>query len=178
MKKTLIILLMLLSAGTFAQQTEVPEQIDKNIIKTDVTGLLLTTRYNLNASWERLMSKKASLQLDFYFDKYKDELGFSDFYTQLGASYRFYFNRNINQMKGFYVAPSVRLHWRHKVGVFNVSEDYDALYLSSGASLGYQWIIKKKWTLDLYTDWQINLIRPHKLNSSYGSLGIKFGYKF
>ncbi len=174
MKKLLLTFSLLTGLITFAQQTD-EKPIDKNIIKTDVTEFLLTTNYHLNASWEHLMSKKASLQLDLYFSNYGD-LTYDDFYAQLGASYRFYFNRHSNQMRGFYVAPAVRLHWSHASGVYNVS-DYDILVPTAGFSLGYQWIIKKKWTLDLYTDWQLDFI-THRLHGGYGSFGIKFGYKF
>ncbi len=176
MKKLLFIFIFLLGIGGLAQQTDKPVRIDKNIIKTDVTELLLTTRYHLNVSWEHLMSKKAGLQLDFLFSNYGDDLVYDDLYAQLGVSYRFYFNKHANMMKGFYVAPAVRLHWRYAAGS-DSNHDYNALYPTGGINLGYQWLIKKKWTLDLYADWQVNL-RTNRLNAGYGSLGIKFGYKF
>ena len=176
MKNLLLTFTLLASLMTLAQQTEEPVNFSKNIIKTDVTELLLTTNYHLNASWEHLMSKKASLQLDLYFSNYGD-LTYDEIYTQLGVSYRFYFNRHINQMRGFYVAPAVRLHWGHASGVYNVS-DYDVLFPTAGFNLGYQWVIKKKWTLDLFTDWQVDLSRMRLLGGGYGTMGIKFGYKF
>ncbi len=177
MKKLLFIFTILLSAIGFAQQTDKPVQIDKNIIKTDVTELLLTTRYHFNVSWEHLVRKKAGLQLDFTFSNYGDDLAYNDIYSQLGISYRFYFNKHINQMKGLYVAPALRLHWRYAAGI-DSNRDYNALYSTAGLNLGYQWIIKKKWTLDLYTGWQVDFLHAHHLNAGYGNLGLKFGYKF
>ena len=174
MKKLLLTFTLIANLTALAQQTDKPVH-PKNIIKTDVTELLLTTNYHLNASWEHLMSKKASLQLDLYFSNYGD-LTFDDIYTQLGISYRFYFNRHINQMKGFYVAPALRLHWRYEAGFFN-NPDYNVLYTTAGLNLGYQWVIKKKWTFDLYTDWQVDF-QKYRLNTGYGSFGFKFGYKF
>ena len=176
MKKKLFIFSMLFWAVGFAQQTDKPVQIDKNIIKTDVTELLLTTRYHLNTSWEHLMSKKASLQLDLYFTNYGDDLVYDDIESQLGVSYRFYFNKHANKMKGFYVAPALRMGWRYVAGIFN-NPDYNAVYTTGGLNLGYQWLIKKKWTLDLYTHWQVDF-RTYRLNNEYGSFGFKFGYKF
>ncbi len=176
MKKLLIISTILLSAIGFAQQTNKAASVDKNIIKTDVTELLLTTRYHLNASWEHLMSKKASLQLDLYFSNYGNDLVFNDIDSQLGISYRFYFNKHTNMMKGLYVAPALRFGWRYAAGVFN-NPDYNVVYATGGLNLGYQWVIKKKWTLDLYTAWQVDF-RTHRLNAGYGSFGLKFGYKF
>ena len=174
MKKLLLTFTLIANLTALAQQTDKPVY-PKNIFKTDVTELLLTTNYHLNASWEHLMSKKASLQLDLYFSNYGD-LTFDDIYTQLGVSYRFYFNRHINRMKGFYVAPALRLHWSYAAGIYN-NPDYNVLYATAGLNLGYQWVIKKKWTFDLYTDWQINF-QTHRLNTGYGSFGFKFGYKF
>ncbi len=177
MKKLLFTFILFASLSSFAQQTDETQHIDNNIIKTDVTEFLLTTRYHLNASWEHLMSRKASLQLDLYFSNYGDDLLYEDIYAQFGISYRFYFNRHINQMKGFYVAPAFGLHWRYAAGLFN-NPDYNALYTTGGLNLGYQWVIKKKWTLDLFTSWQVHLSNMRLLDGGYGTLGIKFGYKF
>jgi len=177
MKNLLFIFTLLFGGVIFAQQTKEPVHINKNIIKTDITGLLLTTNYHLNASWEHLMSKKAGLQLELNFVNHNNSMAYDDFYMGLGASYRFYFNRHINQMKGFYVAPTLRLHWAHYAGHYTGPAGYDALYGTGGLSLGYQWLIKKKWTLDLYTDWQFYFNRGLQ-HTNYGNIGLKFGYKF
>jgi len=187
----LIIAMLAIASQGKAQVSSDSLKTEKNIIKTDIAGLLLSTNYHLNASWEHLLSKKASIETGFYFYKPDDVINFRDF--ELGAEmmYRKYFNRNNSQMKGFYLAPYTQFRWKYRNydGYYYHLYNYDNIYIDAGLQTGYQWVIKKKWTIDFYLKAGINLFnnKPVYTNNYYYHSnpvdiiwggGLKIGYKF
>ncbi len=192
MKKLLFVSFLLFFSLNMSGQTQ-PDtlKIKKNIIKTDIAELLLTTIYHLNTSWEHLVAKKSSFQLDFYLYKNRNELGFSDFTMGLTSAYRFYFNKNANQMKGFYLAPFARMDWAHYQGYYYAYyyqndntdvnyQDYDNLTPYAGLQTGYQFLLNKNWILNINTELGISLKSKGVAisNRSYLAIGLKAGYKF
>ena len=182
MKKLFLIISFFVFTMTNAQELTNDKPEHRNIIKTDVLELLLTTRYNLNASWEHILNNKSSLELSLNFKNYNCVADYSLFSLSTQASYRYYLLPQKNkQATGFYAAPFAGLVWNHsrKYGLTNY--DYtptDYFNLFGGLQAGYQWQIKKKWVIDLYT--KIFLYPYHKFNPvdvMYG-FGVKFGYKF
>jgi len=201
MKHKLLILLLISGLNFYAQESFKPtDSLKKNIFKTDVTELLLAQTYSLNLSYEHLLTPKSSYQIHFNLDKLYREIGFSDFHTGLQFSYRYYFNKNKNALKGFYLSPGLRMNWRHFPNYhyyqyyFYYSDYYDFLYLDLSLETGYQFQIKNKWTIDIFggVDKTIlnfnanpNLGINYLHNMWYKTLkdfrpyfGIKFGYKF
>ncbi len=188
-KLALLLILSVAQPKLWSQETLTKQNIQKNIVKTDVTELLLTGTYHLNASWEHLLSRKSSLQLDFAFENYANAVIFNDYYMMLGVSYRYYLNKNDNQLKGLYLSPFIRGNWRYNnkyrynycYGTVN-NHTYNETYLTAGLQVGYQWIIHKKWTLDLNLGAEINPFLKSDYYTPFDnikySLGLKFGYKF
>ena len=198
MKKAILIIVWLAGVSQVnAQATSDSLKTGKNIIKTDVTDFLTTTNYHLNASWEHLLSKKSSFEVGFYFYQPSDRIIFSQFNLSTDILYRHYFNKQNYQMKGFYMAPYAEFKWAHwhnyhycyydEYQSNNVNINYT--FLNAGLQAGYQWIYKKKWTIDLYAKAGINLYnnkpKPqyyihHNSNSVdiLWNAGVKIGYKF
>ncbi len=168
------------------QQTTDSLKIRKNIIKTDIAELLLTTVYHLNVSWEHLMRKKTSLDLNYYITKNKNELGFSNFTMGIKAGYRFYFNKNANQMKGYYLAPFVQMDWIHyRNDYFYIidgyySAEYDDFTPFAGLQTGYQFMLNKNWILDLNIRLGVDLDGAvfAYADRSYLGIGLQIGHKF
>lgn len=181
MKRLFLIISFFVFAMINAQELTKDKPAHRNIIKTDVLELLLTTRYNLNATWEHILNDKSSLELSLDFNN-SCAADYSYFSLSTQASYRYYLlSQKDKQAAGFYAAPFAGLVWTHsrKYGLTN--HDYtptDYLNLIGGLQAGYQWQIKKKWVIDLYT--KLYLYPYHKFNPvdvMYG-FGVKFGYKF
>lgn len=193
----LIIAILAIASQGKAQVYSDSLKTGKNIIKTDIAGLLLSTNYHLNASWEHLLSKKSSFEVGFYFYKPSDRIIFSQFNLSTDILYRRYFNKQNYQMKGFYLAPFMEFKWTHRHGYYDYEYDVydrnpyrkiDYTFLNTGLQAGYQWIYKKKWTIDLYARAGINLYnnKPKPQNYYHSSksvdilwnAGLKIGYKF
>ncbi len=106
-KTLLIIMVLFASSSLIAQQTDPPK---KNIIKTDVLDFVLTTNYNLNISYERLMSKHAGLELSFAFDN-KDE-AYTNYKATAGVAFRYYLTGDY-KATGLYISPFARGNFSH-----------------------------------------------------------------
>ncbi len=194
MKKSiyLAVLLLISFININAQQKE--EITKKNIIKTDVSGLLLTQTYALNASYEHLLGKKTSFELQAYIFKYRmGDISFTNFQTGLQASFRYYLNKNDYKMKGFYLSPFVDSNLEMKNRYRRTYLYYNNFYtktfdINAGLQVGYQFNIKKKWIIDLYTQvskpiYQKNWNNYYPIRGNYRSdikinFGVKIGFKF
>jgi len=198
MKKAILIIVWLAGVSQVnAQVSSDSLKIRKNIIKTDVAGFLLSTVYHLNVSWEHLLSRKSSFETGFSIYKPNNRIMFHHFDLTGEILYRRYFNKHNYQMKGFYLAPFMEFKWTHRHGYYdyeyevydrNPYRKIDYMFINAGLQTGYQWIYKKKWTIDLnlkaginlYTDkpvygYNYNHFKPVKI--IWGG-GLKIGYKF
>jgi len=182
MKKLLLMISFFVFAMTNAQELTKDKPVHRNIIKTDVLELLLTTRYNLNASWEHILNNKSSLELSLSFKNYPCAPDYTFFNLSTQASYRYYLiPQKDKQAAGFYAAPFAGLTWSHYGEYYMENLNYtprDFLNFNAGLQAGYQWQIKKKWVIDLYTK---VFLYPYKKNNPVDVMydfGVKFGYKF
>ena len=182
MKKQFLMISFFVFAMTNAQELTKDRPAHRNIIKTDVLELLLTTRYNLNASWEHILNNKSSLELSLNFKNYSCAPDYTFFNLSTQASYRYYLlPQKDKQAAGLYAAPFAEFTWSH-------TRDYNSTYYfftpkdefnyNMGLQTGYQWQIKKKWVIDFYA--KVHLFPTHSLNiyELLGGIGVKFGYKF
>jgi hypothetical protein len=181
MKKLLLTISFLVFAMTNAQEVTGDQPAQRNIIKTDVLELLLTTRYNLNVSWEHILNDKTGLELSLNFKNYPCAPDYTFFDLTPQVSYRYYLlSKKDKQAAGFYAAPFAGLVWSHYGEYYMENLNYtpgDFLNLNAGLQAGYQWQIKKKWVIDLYS--KVYLYPNHNIDFLHGiDFGLKFGYKF
>jgi len=177
--KTKIVLItatLLMSFNIFAQQTDPPK---KNIIKTDLLDFVLTTNYHLNASYERLMSKHAGLELSFSFDN-KDD-AYTNYKATAGVAFRYYFTDDY-KATGLYFSPFMRGNFSHyrrysTDGNYNLTK-YNNLWITAGVDIGYQWKLKNNITIDAYTGYEFNIDKPNVDFLDGFRLGLKLGYRF
>ena len=175
-KKILIAIVLFMSYSLTAQETDPPK---KNIIKTDMTRFLLTTNYNLNVSYERLMSKHAGLELSFSFDN-KDD-AYTNYKATSGVAFRYYLTGDY-KATGLYFSPFMRGNFSHYRS-FSTDGNYtmkkhNNFWLTAGADIGYQWKLKNNITIDAYTGYEFNVKNPSFDFWDGFRLGVKIGYKF
>ncbi len=189
MKKTFYLLVLFLATfKVVGQETEKVMPLKKNIVKTDVTGLLLTQTYGLNASYERLFGKKTSMQFELDLNKrYQSDISFRNFELYSGLSFRYYFNKNAYQMKGFYLAPIIESNFKHNTWFshYYYQNVRNILDVNVGLQTGYQFNYKKKWVIDLYGGVTKNIYHKNWNHPRYTHhsqfnyrFGVKIGFKF
>lgn len=176
MKRILSVLIILpaffLSFSTYSQDfTELPDSgYKKNVIKWNVTPFLLFSKKNINLSYERVLSPYRSFSVNAgYFELPKISLldtirlervtkkgGFN-----LSADYRFYFKNRNRKMAPDGLYWSIFSSFYHTQFDMNVSVvdqpdiqgelEFGAKFdvLNAGVSLGYQFVIKERLTIDL-----------------------------
>jgi hypothetical protein len=178
MKKSQATLLIIFTATLFfpsslkAQDSTIvlPDDYKRNVIKWNITPFLLWSNRNINLSYERVLSPNRSFSVNAgYFELPStgsfDSLNISNTRKKAGFSisgdYRFYFkNRNTNfAPDGLYWGVYGSYHhyqFRNDLEVINSPDVQGMLELngklnivSLGVELGYQFVIKERFTIDL-----------------------------
>ncbi len=147
-----------------------PLNYKKNIVKWNMTPFLLWSKKNINFSYERVLAPKRSYSVNVgYFELPStgiyDSLNMKSANKKFGYSvsgdYRFYMNkRNVNPAPdGIYWGVFGSFHhyrFTNDIEVINSPVIEGGLILdgrmnilSLGAELGYQFVIKKRLTIDL-----------------------------
>ncbi|OQX73176.1 MAG: hypothetical protein B6D61_12825 [Bacteroidetes bacterium 4484_249] len=173
-KKILFVLLILwfisLNHCYSQDSVQLPADYKRNVIKWNVTPFLLWSYRNINLSYERVLKPNRTFSVNAgYFELPStgifDSLSIENTTKKSGFSlsgdYRFYFKkRNINPAPdGLYWGVYASYHhyqFHNSITVVNSPTVQGALdldaklnILSLGAELGYQFVIKKRFTLDL-----------------------------
>ena len=173
-----LLMILLFSVGLIAQNdikeakndSTLAPDYKRNLIKWNLTPFLLWSKKNVNISYERTLSPYRSFSVNAgYFvlpttgiydslniDAAKKSAGFS-----VSGDYRFYFkNRNTRTAPdGLYWGPYASVHYtefQNDITVLNTTAATGVLQLdgnmsifSAGVQLGYQFVIKERFTIDL-----------------------------
>ncbi len=147
-----------------------PENYKRNVIKWNLTPFLLWSKKNINISYERVLSPHRSFSINAgYFEMptigLLDSLNIKNTKNRGGFSvsgdYRFYFkNRNKNfAPDGLFWGIYSSIHYYkfdNDVEIIDNDNVKGRLQLAGGfniigvgVELGYQFAIKKRWTIDL-----------------------------
>jgi len=160
-----------LIAGKRDTTFRAPDPIHKNVIKWNITPMLLWSSKNITLSYERILGPKQSVTLTVGFlefpSLFKDTIGGmvninsrEKFGINLGFEYRFYLmQRNRRPIPdGLYLAPYASYYgYSFKNGIDILQTTVDTAGLISGKfyifnlglELGYQFVFWKRFTLDL-----------------------------
>jgi hypothetical protein len=151
-------------------QTIFPDGYKRNVVKWNLTPFLLWSKKDINISYERILSPYRSFSVNagyfempstglfdsLYLINTNKKFGFS-----ISGDYRFYFkNRNKHfAPDGLYWGIYSSYHYykfENNVQIINNENIKGHLrlkggfsILSAGVELGYQFAIKKRWTVDL-----------------------------
>jgi hypothetical protein len=142
----------------------------KNVIKFNPTPMLLYSNYNLTFSYERILDHKRSLSfsagyfhIPIRFDTFANIIVATEdqsYGYNFSLEYRFYMlDRNISPIPdGLYIAPYLS-HYGYRINNNNNFIDTSIksngklegnFYMTSlGVELGYQFVFKNRFTLDL-----------------------------
>ncbi len=169
---TLLLLVFLLNPVVAQEKSDtLPEDYKRNVIKWNLTPFLLWGSENINLSYERVLEAHRSFSVNAgYFvlpaiiGSY-DSINISSTRKRSGFSvsgdYRFYFkNRNTRRAPdGLFWGPYGSFHhysFENYFEVVNSSIGHGSLSLDGGISiigigveLGYQFVIKERFTIDL-----------------------------
>jgi hypothetical protein len=178
MKKMLPLLLLVLSFS-FAHPADAqkgysfPDSVKykKNIIRWNLTPFVLWSKKNINLGYERVVSPYQSFSVNAgYFElpqfskNLLDSLEIKNSTDRKGwtiaADYRFYFKKRNKHMApdGLYWGLYASYHhsqFNNKIILLNQDPSVNALFgakvniLAAGVELGYQFIIKEKFSIDL-----------------------------
>jgi hypothetical protein len=179
MKPKLLALLVLLviSFSSFAQEDYLSQKIRKNIVKTNLTDIIYYASYHLNASYERSLTKHTSFDVGF---AYNNPYGFARYdilKLELNATFRYYFSKKYYEMNGFYLAPSTTaiISYNNKRRDLEYLS-YNKMTYKLGINAGYQWQLNKRWLLDINSGLgkHLNLSK----DEYYINFNIGLGYKF
>lgn len=168
MKNVYYILLLTISwAQAYAQEAELPQR--KNTIKMDITSHLFFSKAFV-FSYERVMKPHQTLVVTGGYQQFQP---FSNFGTNIivtddksatglkfGADYRFYLQKEnkYSAPRGVYIGPYLSyLHFSNtreleldNNGTPEIADLSTSLHiLNLGFQLGYQFVIKDRWTIDL-----------------------------
>ena len=161
----------ILGLGLFAQQTkELPKDYKRNTIKWNPTPFLIWSSSNLNFSYERVLSPYRSFSVNAgYFvlpslgvyDSLNIKADRKKWGFSVSGDYRFYFKKR-NKLfapDGLYFGPYGSFHhteFSNDIEVLhgdiangNILLDAKLNIFSAGVQLGYQFVIKDRFTLDL-----------------------------
>lgn len=150
MKKLFVIAALLIACG--CMQSAVQAQERKNVVKINPLSLGLAT---FNASYERLVTDKVSVQLGMFFTGISIQgTSFSGYGVTPEA--RFYFSKAKGESpQGWHISPFVR-YQSLSISAEDVTTDTQATASISafggGAVAGYQWLLGKadRVSLDLF----------------------------
>lgn len=178
-KNLLIVSIILIyGCGLFAQSDTTYIQNDstfapdykRNVIKWNLTPFLLWSKRNINISYERVLKPNRTFSVNAgYFvlpstgiyDSLNIQTARKNSGFTISGDYRFYFkNRNKNHAPdGLYWGPYGSFHYtqfENDILVFDgdiakgtLNLDANISILSAGVELGYQFVIKEKFTIDL-----------------------------
>ncbi len=163
-------LFLICQPGRAQSKIDFPDGYKRNVIKWNLTPFLLWTKKNINFSYERTLSPFRSFSINagyfelpatglfdsLYLTSTSNKGGFS-----VSGDYRFYFkNRNMHfAPDGLYWGVYSSYHYfrfENNVRIIKNENIQGQLHLngginifSAGVELGYQFAIKKRWTLDL-----------------------------
>lgn len=143
MKKTLILILVVVLAMPAFSQEKSDVSIEKNVLKINTLSLFLGTG---SIFYERKISDLTSAQMGVAYLSYKySDTRFSGLI--LTPEVRIYPKKNAND--GFYIAPYLRYQ---KFMVKNTTDNSEGSLSSMGGGLvfGRQWITKSGFTMDLF----------------------------
>lgn len=179
MKKLALVLMTLLLAGIFGQITaqkefQFPDSVKyrKNVIRWNLTPMLLWSNKNVNISYERVLKPYRSFSVNAgYFELPSltkgllDSLNIQRSQKKWGLSvsgdYRFYFHKRNRRMApdGLYWGVYGSYHhyqFQNDIVVLNSPEIEGVLnfgaklnIFSGGVELGYQFIIRERLSIDL-----------------------------
>jgi len=147
-----------------------PADYKRNVIKWNITPFVIWSSQNINFSYERAIKPYQSFSVNagyfvlptvglfdsVRFNPTKKKYGFS-----ISGDYRFYFkNRNTrNAPDGLYWGPYASYHYYQFQNTIEVTDNpsiqgslaLDGRFsvLSMGVQLGYQFVVKKNFTIDL-----------------------------
>ncbi len=171
LRSALIVILCLFFFGSTAQEDiELPDDYKHNVIKWNPTPFVLWSRKNINFSYERVLKPHRTFSVNLgYFELpslgvledvlVENKVGKGGF--TVSGDYRFYFkNRNTRMAPdGLYWGPFASIHhygFSHDMtfidnpslqGTANLSASMSIASL--GVQLGYQFVIKDRFTMDL-----------------------------
>ena len=132
---SILLVLMLASATTFAQQ---------NVIKINILAPIVKT---FNVQYERALNDNSSLQLGFFYTGFSSgDTKFSGF--GITPEYRFYLSETAAP-KGVYIAPFFR-YQSFIIKDVETNSEGDFSALGGGVIIGKQWIFKEKISLDMF----------------------------
>ena len=175
--KKLTFTAMILSYSLYAiAQDESP----KNVVKINPIGVIVGTA---SLSYERAVSQHSSIMISLTYGYFELE---GDKYSTfgLGFDYRYYFTGSKPAPRGWYVSPGL-MYGGGNVKFNGGSEKVAVHGLSVKGVLGYQWIWKGGFTLDL--DGGIQYFGYHAEENNQGvsnasgvlpAIGIAIGYAF
>lgn len=131
------VFLIFLSPGIYSQQ-------NSNIIKTNTLGLLLG---NFNASYEKVMNVKSSFVLSGSFLSSATIISSDISALGLGLAYRYYLTHSRKASPvGLWAAPRVSFVFGGTVSSSSNRSEFNLF--SSGAETGYQWLLKRRITVE------------------------------
>jgi len=149
--------------------TILPEKYNRNVIKWNLTPMIWSSK-NINLSYERVLKPNSSFSINAgYFvlpstgiyDSLKIGVARNNWGFSVSGDYRFYFKkRNTNfAPDGLYWGPYSSFHYTAFENSIEVSKSDGSLgnlnlranlsIFSAGVQLGYQFVIKEKFTIDL-----------------------------
>lgn len=167
-----VITLSLFSGYTIAQEKydTLPENYKRNVVKWNMTPFLLWSSQNLNFSYERAIKPYQSFSVNAgYFvlpstgvyDNLNIKPATKNSGFSISGDYRFYFKgRNTrNAPDGLYWGPYASFHhyqFQNSIEITNrpnveggLALDGKFNVISAGVQLGYQFVLKKNFTIDL-----------------------------
>lgn len=161
---TLLLSFVIFTASSFAQS-------HNHVIKVNPIALAFG---NFNVTYEKVLSQSSSLLFSGnYMYKF---LGEDLTAAGVGAGYRYYItNRKLDVPAGFHITPQAAI-------AFGKSEASSVTTLAIGAEVGYQWIMKSGFAIDLGIGPNYALITgDNTMKNTSGiipSLTLAIGYAF
>ena len=185
MKKiTLIALLLIGSATSFAQQFDDQENLNQHELKINMSNLIGFKWLDLN--YERILNEEASIGVSTLFSLDSGSEGLDEYRTfSLTPYYRHFFSKNY--ARGFFVEAFTMLH-TGKEEIYNshidingdyIENNYDNKYtdLAAGISVGGKFVTKRGFVTEIYLGIGRDLLNNSDLEV-VGRGGVSIGYRF
>ena len=181
MKKTLLIVAILVTSSAVFSQSEVKP----NVIKVNPLGALFGSA---NVAYEKALNEKSSFVIAPSFGTFKSG-GFKYTTYGLGAEYRFYFTGTAP--KGTYVAPGIGVNFgtaKFTNSDGGTDSKTNITGISGKAVIGHQWIWSSGFVLDLNGGIQYTSLKFKDKTGDFAgavafsgilpALGLSLGYNF
>ena len=193
MKKSLLVVLMLLSVFSTNAQESSDDISKKSEISTNLLDLVVAGTLNVN--YERLFEQNQSLFVGVnFFDTYSYyDAGYIENSSaiSLKAAYIIYFSKEKNH-EGFFFYPQLKLrtgevsvedyYYYDFETATEITEEYtyDVGGFAAGFGIGHKWMFSNKFTLTLSGDIPRNLgnFDTDYLENIELRFGVNFGYRF